>query len=160
MAADVFQDAVVEALRFVERLDLSMQPRAWFLAIATNVLKRKRAVSARRYRFEVLTSDLTTFEHASSESELFDRMAPRLEPGPEQELEMREQVRELLALVSAADAEVLCLALLYDLDSAALAQRLGVSVGAARVRLHRAQRRLRAAWARQEAAGKRGKRHA
>lgn len=161
MAAEVFQDAVVEALRYAERFNPDMQPRAWFLAIATNVLRRKRSRSARRYRFEVLTSDLALMgASATSEADLLDHLAPRLSPGPEQELEMREQVNELLSLVSTADAEVLCLALLYDLDSSALAHRLGVSVGAARVRLHRAQRRLRAAWQKRDEAGKRGKKHA
>jgi RNA polymerase sigma-70 factor (ECF subfamily) len=160
LATEVFQEAVVEALRYAGRLDPTLQPRAWFLAIATNVLRRTQSVSARRYRFEIPVSDLTLFNRVASEADLFDQVAPRFAPGPEQDLEMREQVHELLTLVSAADAEVLCLALLYDLDSTALANRLRVSVGAARVRLHRAQRRLRAAWAKQEAAEKRGKRHA
>lgn len=160
LAAEVFQDTVVEALRCAERLDPAMQPRAWFLAIATNVLRRKRSGSARRYRFEVPISDLTSQSQAASEAELFDQLTPRFAPGPEQELEMREHVRELLGLVSAADAEILCLALLYDLDSAALAERLSVSIGTARVRLHRAQNRLRAAWSRWEAAQKQGAKHA
>lgn len=160
LAAETFQDAVLEALLHAERFDASMQPRAWFLGIATNVLKRKRAGAARRYRFEVLTSELASTRAASCESDLLDQLVPRFTPNPEQELESREQVYELLALVSAADAEVLTLALLYDLDSSALARYLGISVSAARVRLHRAQRRLRAAWQRRENDGKRGYQHA
>src|SRR6185312_13916706 len=54
------------------------------------------------------------------------------------------------ALVSTSDADILCQALLYGLDTAALARHLGVSEGAARVRLHRAQHRLRAAWKKRE----------
>ena len=71
-------------------------------------------------------------------------------PGPEQTFESREQVQEMLALVSPDDAEVLRLALLHELDSQGLADYLGVSVGTARVRLHRALRRLRKAWKQRE----------
>lgn len=160
-AAETFQDAVLEALLHAERFDVSMQLRAWFLGIATNVLKRKRVGAARRYHFEVLTSELaSTRATATCESDLFDQLAPRFAPNPEQELESREQVHELLALVSPADAEVLTLALLHDLDSSTLARHLGISVGTARVRLHRAQRRLRSAWQRRENDEKRGYKHA
>lgn len=161
MAEEVFQDAVLETLQHAERFNPTMQPRAWFLAIATNVLRRKQSGKARRARFEVLTSDLSSSATASTnEADLFDQLAPRLSPGPEQEFEIREQVHELLALVSASDADILCQALLYDLDTSALARYLGVSEGAARVRLHRAQRRLRAAWQKREENEKRGKKHA
>jgi RNA polymerase sigma-70 factor (ECF subfamily) len=161
MAEEVFQDAVLETLQHADRFNPTMQPRAWFLAIATNVLRRKQSSKVRRARFEVLTSDLSSSTAASTnEAELFDQLAPRLFPGPEQEFEMREQVHELLALVSTSDADILCQALLYGLDTAALARHLGVSEGAARVRLHRAQHRLRAAWKKREEHTKGGQKHA
>lgn len=48
MAEEVFQDAVLETLQHAERFNPTMQPRAWFLAIATNVLRRKQSSKARR----------------------------------------------------------------------------------------------------------------
>ncbi|MBX3061605.1 MAG: hypothetical protein KF726_01440 [Anaerolineae bacterium] len=48
-----------------------------------------------------------------------------------------------MALVSVEDARLLKLAVLHDLDGDELAQELGITAGAARVRLHRALRRLR-----------------
>src|SRR5579875_3414475 len=54
VAAEVFQDAVIEALAHADRFTSEMQPRAWFLAIAANILKRHRASYAKRYKFEVL----------------------------------------------------------------------------------------------------------
>ena len=60
VAAEVFQDAVVETLAHAERFNPEMQPRAWFLAIAANILKRHRASYARRYKFEVLVGNLAS----------------------------------------------------------------------------------------------------
>jgi RNA polymerase sigma-70 factor (ECF subfamily) len=60
-------------------------------------------------------------------------------------LEADENVRALLANVSADDAHVLRLAILNGLDGEALARELSITPGAARVRLHRALTRLRRA---------------
>lgn len=54
-------------------------------------------------------------------------------------------MRELLSLVSEDDKLVLRLAFLEDFEREALARRLGVSTGAAGMRLHRALARLRSA---------------
>src|SRR6266700_5076642 len=40
VAAEVFQDAALEALAHADRFHPQMQPRAWFLAIAANIVKR------------------------------------------------------------------------------------------------------------------------
>jgi DNA-directed RNA polymerase specialized sigma24 family protein len=74
--------------------------------------------------------------------------------GPEKTLESREQVEEMLALVSPDDARVLSLTILHDLDAKHVAGHLGISLGATRVRLHRALRRLRLAWTQSEASGR------
>ena len=150
VATEVFHEAVVEALAHAERFDPSRHFAAWFLGIGVTMLKRKRASLAKRYRFEVLASDLATRSGALSDTAFFEQFAAYLSPGPEQELETREQVRELLALVSPDDAKVLELSLLHELDANAMAQQLGIAVGAARVRLHRALRRLRLAWQQKE----------
>lgn len=146
VADEAFQDAVLEIVAHSERFLNVPQPRSWFLAIASNVLKRKRASFARRYRFEVLVSDLAIDPEQESEADLLEQLSASSASGPEQTLEAREQVREMLALVSPEDAQVLRLALLHELDTASLARELGINAGAARVRLHRALKRLRLAW--------------
>jgi RNA polymerase sigma factor (sigma-70 family) len=156
VADEAFQEAVLVALAHGRRFMLMGQPRSWFLAVATNMLKRKRASFARRYRFEVLVSDLFANTSALSEAEVLEQIAVSNVPGPEQSFESREQVRELLAMVSQEDSMVLTLALLHDLDTQSLARELGISDGAARVRLHRALKRLRKAWNEQEASKKDG----
>ena len=145
VATEVFHEAVLEALAHAERFDPSRHFAAWFLGIAASMLKRKRASLAKRYRFEVLASEIATRSGALSDTDFFEQFAGCMTPGPEQELETQEQVREMLALVSPDDAKVLELALLHDLNASTIAQQLGVTVGAARVRLHRALQRLRTA---------------
>ncbi len=146
VAVDILQDAVLEALAHADRLDAGLQPKAWFLAIAANILKRKRAEVARRQQREILVSDISNHGEEIDEGDFFDQIVSHVQPGPEQAIEGDEQVVEMLSLVSPGDQEVLRLALLNDLDTSMLARILGVTPGTARVRLHRALTRLRAAW--------------
>lgn len=139
LAAEIFQDAVVETLAHAERFNPEMQPRPWFLAIAVNLLKRYRASHARRNTFEVLLGTLASTGGPESEQDVLDRLLRPGAPGPEQTLTDQECVRELLSLVSPADARLLTMALLDGWDAGALGQQLGITAGAARVRLHRAQ---------------------
>lgn len=145
-AVDILQDAALEALRHADRLSADMQPRAWFLAIAANILKRKKAEAAKRQQREVLESEMAERAVEVEEDDIFDRLVARVQPGPEEGIESDERVTEMLSLVAHDDREVLRLALLNDLDTQSLAKALGITPGAARVRLHRALSRLRAAW--------------
>ena len=83
-------------------------------------------------------------EDTLSDEELFDQL-PTVTEGSLQELEVNEEINHVLAGLSPSDAEVLRLAILYDMDGAALGKALRISAGAARVRLHRALNRLRSA---------------
>lgn len=161
VAAEVFQDAVLEALAHAENFNPEMQPRAWFLAVAANILKRHRAAYARRYRFEVLIGDLANKTELENEHDLLDRLMAYTggTPGPEQSLVTHESVHELLALVSQEDAHLLNLALIQGWDSQSLGAVLGVTPGAARVRAHRALSRLRDAWYKAEQRKEQRKRH-
>ncbi|HEY7418193.1 MAG TPA: hypothetical protein VH593_23640 [Ktedonobacteraceae bacterium] len=60
------------------------------------------------------------------ESAFFEPVVHLAIPGPEQEVEASEQVREMLSLVSAEDQHILRLAFLYDMDGQTLAKALGV----------------------------------
>ena len=150
LATEVLHDATLEALAHANRLNTVTQPRAWFLAIATNILKRRRDKAIRQARREVLISDLHFTPDAPGESEFFDSLIRYAQPGPEGAFEENEQVREMLALVAPDDQKVLRLALVHDLDTRGVARALGITPGTARVRLHRAINRLRKAWGRRE----------
>jgi RNA polymerase sigma factor (sigma-70 family) len=155
IAAEIFQETVIEVLSHAKRFHPEMQPRALFLAIAANILKRHRVTYAKRYRFEVLMGDLV------NNQDILDRLMAYTEdaPGPEQALVEQESVQEMLALVSLDDARLLNMVLLQGWDANALASTLGITPGAARVRVHRALSRLREAWRLSEQRKERGKRN-
>lgn len=150
LALTVWQETALETLGHVERFARASQPRAWVLAVAANVLKRKRSELARQASRELPLSELLASAEDARESIFFDQFASLAVPGPEQEVEAREQAREMLTLVSAEDQQVLRLALLHDLDGQMLARALNVPPSTARSRLHRALARLRAAWTQRE----------
>ena len=147
VAIEVLQEVVLEALDHADRFNPSGQPMAWLLCIAINVIKRKKAELARRSQRELSIGDLSLMqEEHLSESELFDQLTADSSAGPDQEIAANEQAELLLSLVSPEDQHILMLAFLQGFVREALAEKLGISPGATRVRLHRALKRLRLAW--------------
>ncbi len=143
-ARELLNDVVAEALAHEDRFRETGQPRAWLLGIAANLIKRRQTEQFRRERREPLLRDLYPgLEGQMSDDELFDWIAELSETMSEDDLVQREVVQDLLNAVSAEDARVLKLAILVGLDGESLARQLGISHGAARVRLHRALMRLR-----------------
>lgn len=160
VARDVFQDMALEALAHANRIDPTTLPWAWLLSIALNIIKRKKSSEARRNQREVTLSHMAPAGEPINEQDLFEQIVRSSSPGPEQITVTHEQVQEILALVSASDAQVLRLAIIDGLNTEYLARALGIRQVAARVRLHRALKRLRAAWKRHEASRKRGEDYA
>ncbi len=58
IATEITQDTVFEALKHPDRFTATSSPRAWFLAVAVNIIKRKKVEAAKRQRREVVVSDL------------------------------------------------------------------------------------------------------
>ena len=146
-AVDVLQEVVVEALDHADRFNPTRQPMAWLLGIATNIIKRKKAEIARRSRRELFIGELSTAQQEPlSDDELFDQITSCTSAGPEQDIEANEQAVMMLSLVSPEDRQLLLLAFLYGFEREAMAEKLGITPVAARVRLHRALNRLRLAW--------------
>jgi DNA-directed RNA polymerase specialized sigma24 family protein len=146
IADEIFNDMVVEAFRNASRLKPDMQARPWLLGIAGNLVKRKQIELAKRERREPLLRDLyPQTQHDLSDEELFD-LLPTLSVTELQEIELNQNVSALLVGVASADADIIRLAILHDLNGDALAKALGVGAGAARTRLYRALYRLRDAY--------------
>ncbi len=146
-AVELLNEVIVEALDHADRFRPSGQPMAWLLGIAANLIKRKQSERATRDRREPLVRDLYPgLQNTLSEDELFDRLAAFTVAEPAKDWESGEAASVILAHVSKNDQHILRLAVLHDLNGEELAQELGVTPGAARVRLHRALNRLRAAW--------------
>jgi RNA polymerase sigma-70 factor (ECF subfamily) len=146
-ASELLNEVVVQALEHADRFKPSGQPMAWLLGIAANLIRRKQAERSARNRREPLVRDLVPrVQDALSEDELFDMISSLAVGKPIEDWEANEAVSAILAHVSESDRSVLRLAIVHDLNGEALAQELGIKPGAARVRLHRALNRLRAAW--------------
>lgn len=149
---EILQEVAVEALNHAERFDPQRQPMAWLLGIAVNIIRRKQTRAARQQRREVSLSQLgsslwrAAAEHGRpDDDDLLATLAPSI-AGPEDNIEAAEQADELLALVAPEDREVLRIAFVEGAERAMLAERLGITPGAASMRLHRALNRLRLAW--------------
>jgi RNA polymerase sigma-70 factor (ECF subfamily) len=160
VALEVLQETAIEALQHADRFRPTGQPMAWLLGIAINIIRRKKAEQAKRAQRELSIARFSSpAQEALSENELFDQVVPQILAGPEQDIEANEQALALLSLVSPEDQQVLRLALLYEFEREALAQALGTTPGAARVRLHRALNRLRSAWREQQISLSKGADH-
>jgi RNA polymerase sigma-70 factor (ECF subfamily) len=142
-ADEILNETVAEAFATADRLRPDIHPKPWLLGIAANLVKRRQHDLARRERREPLMRDLyAQTQDALSDEELFD-LLPFVTEESLDELEENEHINSMLAGLSQSDADLLRLALLHDMDGAALGKALGISPGAARVRLHRALNRLR-----------------
>jgi RNA polymerase sigma-70 factor (ECF subfamily) len=147
---DLLDQTVVEALHHAERYDPSRPPRAWLLGIAANLVRREQAAAARLSAREPLAADLSPENRRLSEEEVFERLAllnavdaPEASGDPPEDSALREQVRAAVGQLSPGDQLVLHLFSESGLSGEALGSALGISSGAARVRLHRALDRLR-----------------
>ncbi len=107
----------------------------WLYAIAGNAVRNRRRSQVRAARLTARlarTGSAVTAEQTGAVDAVAD------------EAVRRDQARRALERVSDDDREVLLLAVWEGLDVAGLATALSVSPAAAKVRLHRARRRLQA----------------
>lgn len=148
---EVFHETVTEALAHAARFNEDITPRAWLLGIAVNVIKRQKTARAKRSQREMSLGDLIRhYPDLPDENAMLDTLLPPVTTGPAQIVEANEQVAALLALVSPEDQHILSLAVLEGYQHIPLAKELGTTPGTARMRLHRALQRLRAAWVEQQ----------
>ena len=130
-AADVLAETYLIAWRRIGQMPVEPDTRPWLFMVARNVLANQHRARVRR---SALTQSLvddaarTVAEH---------QRPPGDDPGA-------EGLARALALLPEPDREVLLLAGWDGLAPAQIATALGCSPPAARVRLHRARRRLRA----------------
>jgi RNA polymerase sigma factor (sigma-70 family) len=141
---ELLNEVVIEAMTYPERFEAVEAPLGWLIGVGANLIKRHQERDYRKAHREPLARDLmSSLEHEMSDAEIFDTLTQFAIPDPAHEVEAKTEVNRILALVSTADQEVLRLAILNGLDDEMLAHELGTTPGAARVRLHRALRRLK-----------------
>jgi RNA polymerase sigma-70 factor (ECF subfamily) len=127
-ADDVLAETFAAAWRSAARFDAGAESaRPWLFGIASRLLRRQRSREAHWQRAAAAAS-ITAPEEAP------DPTAGLVDPA----------LRAALASLRTGEREVLLLVALADLTVADAARALGIREGTARVRLHRARRRLSA----------------
>lgn len=131
-ARDVVQEAYLRAYRGLRRFRGDAQFATWLYRITANCASTLLARRA-RHRTEVLPEEANVAD-------------PRPEHDPEQRAaadDDRARLAEALTALPWRLRQVIVLRDIYDLPHGAIASELGISEAAAKVRLHRARRRLR-----------------
>jgi RNA polymerase sigma-70 factor (ECF subfamily) len=132
LVADVVQEVFLRALENLGRLREPARFGAWIGAIADHVIVDHHRAAARSRPLDDEASDAIASADAPPCSMLEATETARL-------------VHRAVAGLSARDAEAIALVSTLGLSPAELGRVLGVSPGAAKVRVHRARTRLRAA---------------
>jgi RNA polymerase sigma factor (sigma-70 family) len=128
-AADVLAESFLVAWRRLGDVPAGDGERGWLLGVARRVLaNQRRGELRRRHLGERLRVEVERLVPAGSG--VVDDMTAR--------------VHQALARLSEEDRELVLLAAWEGLEPRELARVLGIRTGAARTRLHRARRRLRA----------------
>jgi len=125
VARDVLAETFVVAWRRIDAVPSGDGAIAWLYAVARNILRNHRRSELRR---ESLLRRIEPARPGGDPAEQVDGAA--------------DAIRGALGELAEADREVLMLFGLEGLDAAGAAAVLGCSPGTARVRLHRARRRL------------------
>lgn len=144
-AKELLNEVVVRALRGAERFDPSRQAMGWLLGIASNIIlqeKQRRSLSRRREPF--LQDVMLANDHFSLD-DMLGRLHPDKSASVEEVLAAREEVKRLMVLLSPEEQQLIKLSVIQQYTANEVAERLGCSAGAARVRLFRALKRLREA---------------
>lgn len=148
IARELLSEITIAALQHADRFDTTRHPMSWLLGIAANMVKRRQASYVRLQQREPLLRDLYVHhERSLSDDELFDWVGEQTAAvtvvNNSRDIHENEVVTGLLAQLSPSDQQVIQLAILQDMDGDSVAQALGIAPGTARMRLHRALRKLR-----------------
>ena len=135
---ETINETWIRAVRTEHRYDRARPALPWLLAIATNVLLERRRASFRDRR-QTSETDL-----AAGDS-LLEHILSIQETEAETSSE-RLAVRAILAELPAETRNLLNARFVDGCDGPALAEKLGISHGAARVRLYRALQHFRERW--------------
>lgn len=133
-ARDVVQETYLRAFRGIDRFRGEAQFSTWLYRITANAASTHLGRRA-KHRHEELSPD----------DQVVDER-PEIDPGHRAENEaLRDRLRLAIDALPARLRAVVVLRDVYDLPHGAIAAELGISETAAKVRLHRARRRLREA---------------
>jgi RNA polymerase sigma-70 factor (ECF subfamily) len=131
-ARDVVQDVYLRAYRGLRRFRGDSQFTTWLYRITANCASTHLGRRS-RHRHDELVDDLAVVD-----------VRPAHDPlGRAEHHDLRDRVRSALEALPPKLRAVVVLRDVYDLSHEAIAAELGISESAAKVRLHRARRKLR-----------------
>jgi RNA polymerase sigma factor (sigma-70 family) len=159
IAHEILHETVVVALDKAGRYDPTKPAHSWLLGIAANKIKEYMRKTSNRERktpsvVDIHVSkqnrkqntDTVGFTQELTEEDMIDSLLFRSPENPLWQDRINKSFDELINLVHEADRLVLSLAFTDNLRGKDLAATLGISEGAAYVRLSRAISRLREAY--------------
>ncbi|MDQ0083804.1 RNA polymerase sigma factor (sigma-70 family) [Variovorax boronicumulans] len=144
---DIIQDALVEAVRCIDRFEGKSSLETWLFGIALNVARHHVASATRRARHVVSLDNLLddespdALDHLCESPQSFD---------PVHQMQSVEFARHLIRCVGALPRELqktfelLCI---HECSYIEAAETLGIPIGTVRSRLHRVRTLLRPALA-------------
>ncbi|MDG2028628.1 MAG: sigma-70 family RNA polymerase sigma factor [Acidimicrobiales bacterium] len=131
-ARDVVQDAYLRAYRNLDRFRGDAQFSTWLYRIVANCASTT-TTKRKRHRHEELPDESSVAE-----------LRPDFDPAIQADVAgLRDELDQAISDLPPRLRAVVVLRDVYDLPHEAIAEELGISVSAAKVRLHRARRRLR-----------------
>ena len=147
VAEDLLQETFLRVVRGIDKYEHSGKFESWLFRIAAN-LARDRARQQRRRGWTTSldgdageNDDLLAIEDAAIGSRLDERIMQR---------ETRERLDECLQRLAEPEREILLLRHFAELPFAEIADVLGIPLGTALARAHRALKRLRAEFGEEE----------
>ncbi|HEX2578447.1 MAG TPA: RNA polymerase sigma factor [Aquihabitans sp.] len=131
-AADVVQEAYLRAFRSIRRFRGDAQFSTWMYRITANCASTHLG-KRRRHRHDELDEEVAVPD-----------LHPDHDPSAAADATLlRDRLEDAIADLPARLRAVVVLRDVYDLNHAEIAEELGISESAAKVRLHRARRKLR-----------------
>ncbi|MGQ0742939.1 MAG: RNA polymerase sigma factor [Acidimicrobiales bacterium] len=131
-ARDVTQEAYLRAFRSLRRFRGDARFSTWMYRITANCASSHMSRRSRRRHEELIDDEAPADERPEVNPEMMAEVGS-----------LRDQVNAALAELPPALRAVVVLRDVYDLPHGAIATELGISETAAKVRLHRARRKLR-----------------
>ena len=145
-AQEIFDELFIIAHKKSKEFDPSRRPLPWLLGIAANLVKQHRDRAFKNKLREPRIRDAVGQAEGWSDEELFDRFSAIIPADTQHRLEANELLERIFSGLSEGDQEILRLAHEREMDGAEIACELGITQGAARVRLNQALQRARSVW--------------
>jgi RNA polymerase sigma factor (sigma-70 family) len=153
-AFELLQNVVVKAFEIADKYS-GAGVRSWLLSIAKNLIKQKKESQARHQQQIILLGDMHMQTHPTlSEEDFFDVFTAQIAEERAQIADLREDLKDALACLSADDQAILNFYIHYGFDHNEIARMLQIKPGAARTRYCRALGRLYKVWISQDESGR------